>query len=253
MTYTVNKLAKLSGVSVRTLHFYDEIGLLKPAYYGDNNYRYYEEDQLLILQQILFFREIGLPLNEIQRILSSNDFDKIEALISHKHTLEQNLDRTQTLIKTIDKTISHLRGTTTMRDIEMYDGFDPKKQQEYEKYLIDRGTLTQHEIDASWENAKDWKKENWEKFQEECDEVNKALVAAINANLKPSSTDVQSLIRKHHAWVKHFWTPTRESYIGLGQMYLDHPDFRNFYNAYHPTLVEYLVEAMKIFAERELS
>src|SRR3990167_10737481 len=102
MAYTVNKLAKLSGVSVRTLHFYDEIGLLKPAYYGDNNYRYYEEEQLLMLQQILFFREIGFSLNDIQRILSSNDFDKIEALKSHKNILEKNLDRAQTLIKTID-------------------------------------------------------------------------------------------------------------------------------------------------------
>jgi DNA-binding transcriptional MerR regulator len=68
MAYTVNKLAKLSGVSVRTLHFYDEIGLLEPAYYGDNNYRYYEEEQLLMLQQILFFRELGFPLIDIQRI-----------------------------------------------------------------------------------------------------------------------------------------------------------------------------------------
>lgn len=253
MAYTVNKLAKLSGVSVRTLHFYDEIGLLKPAYYGDNNYRYYFEPQLLMLQQILFFREIGFPLNDIQRILSSNDFDKIEALKSHKHILEKNLDRAQTLIKTIDKTISHLKGKIKMSDIEMYDGFDPKKQQEYEKYLVDSGTLTQKEIDASWENAKNWKKENWEQFKQEGDELNKALVAAINADLKPSSTEVQNLVRKHHAWVKHFWTPTRESYVGLGQMYLDHPDFRDFYKAYHPKLVEYLVEAMKIFAERELS
>jgi DNA-binding transcriptional MerR regulator len=68
MAYTVNKLAKLSGVSVRTLHFYDEVGLLKPAYYGDNHYRYYEEEQLLILQQILFYRELGLSLNEIQAL-----------------------------------------------------------------------------------------------------------------------------------------------------------------------------------------
>lgn len=91
MTYTVNKLAKLSGVSVRTLHFYDEIGLLKPAYLGDNNYRYYEEEQLLMLQQILFFRELGLPLSDIQRIVNSNDFDKIDALKSHKHILEKTL------------------------------------------------------------------------------------------------------------------------------------------------------------------
>jgi DNA-binding transcriptional MerR regulator len=253
MAYTVNKLAQLSGVSVRTLHFYDEIGLLKPAYYGDNNYRYYEEEQLLMLQQILFFREIGFPLNEIQRILSSNDFDKIEALTSHKTILENKLDRAQTLIKTIDKTISHLRGKVKMNDIEMYDGFDANKQQGYEKYLIDSGTLTQEEIDASWGNAKNWKKENWEQFQQEGDEINKALVVAIHSNIKFSSAEVQSLIRKHHAWVKHFWTPTRKSYIGLGQMYLAHADFRDFYNAYHPKLAEYLVEAMKVFAERELS
>src|SRR5262245_6859316 len=105
MAYTVNKLAKISGISIRTLRFYDEIGLLKPAYYSDNNYRYYEEEQLLMLQQILFYRELGFALNDIQRIINSDDFNKLDALISHKKILEQDLDRTQQLIKTIDKTI----------------------------------------------------------------------------------------------------------------------------------------------------
>src|SRR5580693_3291388 len=166
MAFTVNKLAKLSGVSVRTLHFYDEIGLLKPAYYGDNNYRYYEEEQLLMLQQILFFRELGMPLNDIQRILQSDAFDKVEALYSHKEILEKNFDRTQILIKTIDKTILHLRGQT-MRDVEMYEGFDPKKQQEYEKYLLDTGKITQKEINDSWKKVKDWKKDQWDAVHKE--------------------------------------------------------------------------------------
>lgn len=253
MAYTVNKLAKLSGISARTLHFYDEIGLLKPAYYGENNYRYYEEEQLLILQQILFYRELGFPLEEIQRIVNSDSFDKIEALQSHKHTLEKGLDRTQSLIKTIDKTISHLRGETTMRDIEMYDGFDPKKQQEYEKYLVERGTITQKDIDDSWANVKGWEKADWERTNKESEEVNKAIASAIDAGLTPGSSEVQALIRRHHAWVKNFWTPNQESYVGLGEMYLDHTDFRSFYNAYHPKMVVYLVEAMKIFAKRELS
>ena len=109
MAYTINQLAKLSGVSTRTLRFYDEIGLLAPAFYGENHYRYYKEEQLLMLQQILFFRELGFPLNDIQRILSSDDFDKIESLKAHKSMLQSSLDRTATLIKTIDKTISHLR------------------------------------------------------------------------------------------------------------------------------------------------
>ena len=86
MSYTVKKLARISGVSPRTLRFYDEIGLLKPAFYGDNQYRYYEEEQLLLLQQILFYRELDLPLNDIQGIVHSNDFNKIEALQSHRKT-----------------------------------------------------------------------------------------------------------------------------------------------------------------------
>lgn len=126
VSYTVKKLAILSGISIRTLRFYDAIGLLKPAYYGDNNYRYYEEEQILMLQQILFYRELGFPLNDIQKIISSNDFNKIDALISHKQTLAQNLERTKKLIQTIEQTISYLRGTITMRDIELFVGFAHK-------------------------------------------------------------------------------------------------------------------------------
>ncbi|HEV8052077.1 MAG TPA: MerR family transcriptional regulator, partial [Parachlamydiaceae bacterium] len=84
MVYTVTKLAKISGVSIRTLHWYDHIDLLKPAYYGANGYRYYEEEQLLILQQILFFRELGFELKQIQKLLARGDFDKIVALSSHR-------------------------------------------------------------------------------------------------------------------------------------------------------------------------
>src|ERR1700704_4978621 len=120
MPYTVKKLAQLSGVSVRALRFYDEIGLLKPAFYGDNQYRYYEEEQLLMLQQILFFRELDFPLRDIQRIISSDDFSKLEALNAHKSLLQSNLERTDTLLKTIEKTIAHIRGKLIMRDAEMY-------------------------------------------------------------------------------------------------------------------------------------
>src|SRR3990167_2633575 len=156
MAYTVNKLAKLSGVSARTLHFYDEIGLLKPAYVGENNYRYYEEEQLLMLQQILFYRELGMPLSEIQGIINSDNFDKIEALQSHKKILEQGLDRSQQMIKTIDKTISHLRGKEKMKDEELYYGFDSEKQKEHEKYLVDKGILTQDFLDECNKKIKNW-------------------------------------------------------------------------------------------------
>ncbi len=253
MRYTVKKLAQLSGVSARTLRFYDEIGLLKPAFYGDNQYRYYEEEQLLLLQQILFFRELGFPLSDIQRILSSDDFDKIESLKTHKSILQSSLERTATLIKTIDKTISHIRGKLIMRDAEMYDGFDPKKQQEHEKYMLDSGIISQQQIDDSWNKVSHWKKPNWEQFKNDGEQLNQDLVKAVSQGLKPESDETQQLIQRHFAWVSNFWTPTQETYIGLGKMYLDHPDYQTFYNKYHPELVEYLVKAMTIFAKRELS
>jgi len=123
MAYTVKEVAALSGVSVRTLHFYDESGLLKPAYCGANGYRYYEEAQLLELQQILFYRELGFELKEIRRILSRGDFEKIAALETHRTALESQVSRTRALIETIDKTIDHLRGVKQMQSDEMFAGF----------------------------------------------------------------------------------------------------------------------------------
>jgi DNA-binding transcriptional MerR regulator len=123
MAYTVRQVATMSGVSVRALHFYDETGLLKPAYCGANGYRFYEEPQLLKLQQILFYRELGFELKRIKRIVGRRDFEKIAALESHRKVLEQNVARTHRLIETIDKTIKHLKGTKKMKGEEMFAGF----------------------------------------------------------------------------------------------------------------------------------
>jgi DNA-binding transcriptional MerR regulator/quercetin dioxygenase-like cupin family protein len=123
MAYTVKQVSRMSGVSVRTLHFYDETGLLKPAFHGANGYRFYEEPQLLSLQQILFYRELGFELKQIERILGRADFEKVAALQSHRKVLRKNLARTRTLIETIDKTIKHLKGTKKMKSEEMFLGF----------------------------------------------------------------------------------------------------------------------------------
>src|SRR5215210_6529006 len=108
--YTVKQVSRLSGVSVRTLHFYDEVGLLKPAYQAPNGYRFYEELQLLTLQQILFYRELGFELKQIKDLLGRPDFEKAAALMSHREVLEETLVRTRTLLQTIDKTAEHLKG-----------------------------------------------------------------------------------------------------------------------------------------------
>jgi len=123
MAYTVKQLAVMSGVTVRTLHFYDEMALLKPAYTKANGYRIYEEPQLLTLQQILFYRELGFELKRINEILSQRQFEKLAALKSHRQVLEKNFTRTRTLIETIDKTISHLKGASKMKSEELFKGF----------------------------------------------------------------------------------------------------------------------------------
>src|SRR4026209_2429899 len=164
MAYTVKQVARMSGVSGRTLHFYDEVGLLKPAYVGSNGYRFYEEPQLLTLQQILFYRELGFELKQIKRVLSRSDFDKIAALESHRKILRKNLARTRKLIVTIDKTIEHLKGTKKMKGQEMFVGFNPEQQAKHEQYLIDRyGEGMKESIAQSKEKVKGWTKAKWEK------------------------------------------------------------------------------------------
>lgn len=123
MAYTVKQVAAMSGVSVRTLHFYHETGLLKPAYLGANGYRYYEEPQLLTLQQILFYRELRFELKQIKEMLGRTKFQRAPALRSHRKILQKNVARTHTLIETIDRTLEHLRGRRKLKSKEMFAGF----------------------------------------------------------------------------------------------------------------------------------
>jgi DNA-binding transcriptional MerR regulator len=253
MAYTVKKLAKLSGVSIRTLHFYDEIGLLKPAYYGDNKYRYYEVEQLLLLQQILFFRELNVPLNEIQRIICSNDFDQIQALTSHRQVLQQGLDRAEQLIKTIDKTIAHLRGKSKMNDEEIYCGFDSIKQKEMEEFLIQgMGKPAEDLIAESNEKIKHLKKEDFAKMKQETDELCKEFASAIENERSPSSAEVQKLVNKHYEKFKRFYTPTKDIFIKVNTMETEHPEYKKYYAMIHPKFAEFFLEAINIFAERNL-
>src|SRR5262245_24386886 len=240
MAYTVKQVAGMSGVSVRTLHFYDETGLLKPAYCGANGYRFYEEPQLLTLQQILFYRELGFELKQIKRILGRADFEKIAALESHRKVLSKDLARTQTLIRTIDKTIEHLKGKKKMKSQEMFVGFDPEQQARHEQYLINRfGAKMKERIAQSRIKVKHWKEADWQNaglaFNHTCAD----LTSAMQRNLHEHSPEVQTLIRRHHGWLKLFWTPKRESYVVHSQIIVD-SDLRKAYEAHDPLLPEFL-------------
>ncbi|MBI4658553.1 MAG: MerR family transcriptional regulator [Verrucomicrobia bacterium] len=253
MAYTVKQVAEMSGVSVRALHFYDEVGLLKPAYHAANGYRLYEEPQLLTLQQILFYRELGFELKQIRSMLSQPDFDKIAALESHRKVLRKNLAHTRKLIETIDKTIQHLKGTKRMKSQELFEGFDPKEQAKHEQYLIDRyGECMKESIAQSKARVKHWTKRDWAKSGAAFDGICKDLVKAMGQALPPDSTEVQAVVRRHCEWLKQFWTPKHESYAGHGQFIVD-SDLRKAYETHDPRLPEFAAAAIKIFAERELA
>lgn len=253
MSYTVKELAKLSGVSVRTLHWYDEIGLLKPAYHGSNGYRYYEEEQLLILQQILFFKELGFELKQIRKVLGRSDFDKMVALSSHRQLLKKSLDQTKKLIKTIDRTIEHLKGTKKMNQKDMFTGFSKEQQAEYERQIIERfGSEGKAHIEESKQSAKKWSKADEENFKNEFLDICKELTCLLENNLNTSTKEVQDVIRRHHVWLSKSWTPTKKSYADHGQFIVD-SDLRRVYEAYHPELPKFIAKAIQVFADKELN
>jgi len=258
MNYTVKKLAKLSGVSIRTLHYYDEIGLLKPAYLRESGYRYYQEEQLLLLQQILFFKELGFTLKQIQEILQHGDLDRTKALLSQKELLCDKIVRIETLIETIDKTLQHLEGKQAVKDSELFKGFEPdcEQQKKYEKYVEEYvikkyGKKAQETIKQGYKDTKNWTQNDWQKSSKEVDDMCNVLVFLMEKHYAPDSQEVQEVVGNHYVWIKKFWTPTKESYSGHADFIME-TELKKFYDAYHPQLAQFLAEAIKIFAERNL-
>lgn len=119
--YTIKQVSQIAGVTPRTLRHYDSIGLFKPTRIGENGYRYYSEDSLLQLQQILLYRELGMPLDEIKKITGRSDFDVMNALEGHKSDLLKRIEQVRKLVKTVEHTISHLRGEREMNSEQLFD------------------------------------------------------------------------------------------------------------------------------------
>src|SRR3990172_8985742 len=136
--YTVKQLSALAGVTPRTLHYYDQIGLLKSTRIAENGYRYYGDESLLRLQQILFYRELDMPLDEIKRIMGRHDFDVLGALHSHRDALKKQVVRLNRLLQTVDDTINHLKGTKKMTKKQYFEAFSDEQQAEYEKEAMQK-------------------------------------------------------------------------------------------------------------------
>ena len=189
--YTVKQVAKLSGVSIRTLHHYDEIGLLKPACVGANGYRYYGRDELLRLQQILFHRELGFALDEIRKVLSTADFDRKSALRAHRKRLVSEIERYRRLVRTLDATLAALEGKADMNDKILYRGFSPEKQQQYEAWLVNRlGSQVQGRIDEAKAKMKEWSQADFDRHLQEAEDIEIALAHAMADGLPVDSADV---------------------------------------------------------------
>jgi DNA-binding transcriptional MerR regulator len=249
MAYTVQKLASLSGVSIRTLHHYDEIGLLKPAYIGANGYRYYGEEQLLMLQQILFFRNLGFELKKIREIMGKNDFDRISALHSHRKMLMNELEKTRELIETIDNTIEHLQGKKKMKDNQFFKGLNSPKQKEYEKYLIDSGRHTAQELEKGRKRLEKWQPEDWQETQALWEKLLTDYVSAIENKKAPNSPEALDCVKRHLQYLRKFGIETKkEELVEKANFYLGHPDWKKFFDARHPQLLEFILTAMEAYA-----
>ena len=253
-TYTVKQLARLSGVSVRTLHHYDEIGLLKPAFLGENRYRYYGREELLRLQDILFHRELGVPLQEIGRLLELQGSDRVAILREHRDWLAQRLERSRQLLTTIDRTIAELNGDGTMDDKELYKGFAPEKQAEYEDWLVERfGGEMRERIEDSKAKLNSLGKEGIAQRMAEGEAAGRALAEAFKAGIAPEDPANDPLLARHHAWIAAMWDKAcpPEAYAGLADLYLEHPDFRTKFDGDGGEgFTDWLTAAMKAYAAR---
>ncbi len=254
---TVKQLAAISGVTVRALHHYDEIGLLKPASVGANGYRYYGRPELLRLQRILFHRELGVPLSEIAELLELEGASQIAVLRQHREKLAAERERYRILIETIDRTIADLNGERAMSNADLYKGFSPEKQAGYEAWLIERyGEPMRFGIEQSKGAFARLSGAEQQAFLEaagkELYELEQALAGAMRNGIDPASAGVELLVTRHRAWVASMWHRpcSPKSYSGLADLYLAHPDFVARYESIEKGFAEYLTRAMKLHAQK---
>ena len=173
MMYTVKKLSRLAGVSVRTLHYYDEIGVLKAQSRNASGYRQYNEEATTCLQQIMFFRELGFSLGEIKKIIARPDFDAVEALKTHRILLEKKAERINSLLATVDKTIEKLKGESQMQIKEYYEGFSGEQIEKYRQEVRERwGEVT---LRNSEERVMKMGKKKFSALQAECGKIFQAI------------------------------------------------------------------------------
>jgi MerR family transcriptional regulator, thiopeptide resistance regulator len=247
MVYTIKQLSNLAGVSTRTLRYYDAIGLLKPAAYGGNGYRQYDEAAVLRLQQILFYRELDFSLDDIQDILDRPEFDVLEALQAHKSALQQQIERLHRLIHTVDLTVLNLQGQLPMNEPQLFEGFSEEKQAQYEQEVRERWG-DDPVTEPSFKQWAGYTAAQKKQIMAEGGALYRDLAAAMDQGY--ASPAVQALIARWHQHLRYFYEPTIDRLRGLGQMYVEHPDFRATFEKLHPDLPEFFRQAITHYCDR---
>lgn len=248
-TLDIARVARLSGVSSRTLRHYDAIGLLPPAWTGDDGRRHYGRNQLLRLQHILVLRELGVSLERIGRIVQAQSPpDSVALLRDHLAGLLAERDRYARLASTVAHTIDLIEKGTEMTDDQLFAGMVHKS---YEPEARERwGDQAVEESNARWESLG---KGGQQRHLDTHREIVEALGAAIRVGFAPASAEVQEIVATHYAWVSLFWTPTADTYRGLTQMYVEDERFRRNYDEVAPGAAVLLRDAAAIWADANLS
>ncbi|WP_031468790.1 MerR family transcriptional regulator [Sciscionella sediminilitoris] len=253
MAWSIADVARMSGVTSRTLRHYDEIGILHPAWVGSNGYRYYQESELLRLQQILVLRELGLGLTEIAEVLD-HQTDEVDALRAHYARLCAEQARLATLTETVARTIAEL----TSRE----DGSDMPKINKPEN-LFAGFDGAQHEAEARHNWPRQWEESkrftdgltpaDHERMQRETTAQMIRMAELMAAGTPVDAPAVQAEVDLHYQGMCRFWTPTAAAYEHLGQQLVDDPQWKSAYDEIAAGLAEYQRDAMTAYAAARLS
>ena len=249
MEYTVQRLGQIAGVSTRTLRYYDEIGILRPARINSSGYRIYGQEEVDRLQQILFYRELGVSLENIKKIITSPAFDSTHALKEHREQLLVKREQLDRLIANVDKTIAAAEGSITMTDKEKFEGFKQKliddNEKKYGKEI--RAKYGDEQVDKSNQKVKGMTEEQYAEVEKLAADVLATLAEAF-ATGDPAGELAQKAAHLHRQWLCYYWDSyTKEAHAGLAQMYVDDERFTAYYDKYQPGTALFLRDAIHIY------
>ena len=253
MEYNISQLSKLSGVSARTLRYYDEINLLHPSRTNEAGYRFYGDKEVNLLQQILFYRERGLSLEKIRFILYDENFDMLKALNEHLTELENRRERLSKLIDTVKDTIASVKGEFIMRDSEKFEAFKKDIVDQYEKLYGEeaREKYGDSEVNMAVNKVLSLSKEDYEKFQTLGKKVMEALEAAVISKASPESEAGRSVASLHKEWLGYSWKDyTEQKHKGVVSLYVQDERFKKYYDREQNGCADFLLAAVDFWAEK---